>query len=182
VNETSEDPGRGDFVPVADVVKAVGLRGEVKLYPLLDFHAPLLGTRFLRWDDGEAAEFERARPAGNCVAVKPVGCDDRDAAEGLVGRQLGFVAADYAADDFPRPDGGLPFRFLGREVRRPDGESLGEVEEVRRYAAQVLLVLRHQGREVMIPAVPPILVGDIAPGAAANVPVVVDPPEGLLDA
>ena len=32
------------FVPVAEVVKAVGLRGQYKLYPLLDWHPPLLET------------------------------------------------------------------------------------------------------------------------------------------
>ncbi len=170
------------FVPIADVVKAVGLRGEIKLYPLLDFHAPLLSSQYLRWDDGAAVRFARARPAGSCVAARPEGCDDRDAAERLVGRQVGFLAADYAAADFPRPADGLPFRFLGREVRDPGGAPLGTVDEVRRYAAQVLLVLEREGREVMIPAVPPILVGDIGPGSAPDDPVVVDPPEGLLDA
>lgn len=170
------------FVPIADVVKAVGLRGEVKLYPLLDFHAPLLASAYLRWDHGEPVQFEKARPAGSCVAAKPAGSDDRDTAERLVGRQVGFAPADYAAADFPRPQDGLPFRFLGREVRLTDGTVLGTVQEVRRYATQVLLVLEHAGREVMIPAVPPILVQDVAPGSGAEQPVVIDPPEGLLDA
>ena len=172
----------GAFGPIADVVKAVGLRGEVKLYPLLDFHAPLLASEHLCWDHGEPVRFEKARPAGSCVAVKPVGCDDRDAAEQLVGRQVGFAAAAYAAEDFPRPQDGMPFRFLGREVRLPDGTVLGTVQEVRRYATQVLLVLELAGREVMIPAVPPILVQDVGPASRPEEPVVVDPPEGLLDA
>jgi len=166
------------FVPVADVVKAVGLRGEVKLYPLLDFHGPLLTSPFLRWQDGSEAVLERARPAGNCVAVKPEGCDDRDGAESLVGRQLGFRSDDYLAADFPRPPQGLPFRYLGRTVQRAGGEVLGEVQEVRRYAGQVLLVIDYQQREVMIPAVEPIL----RPDHGLTGPLVVDPPEGLLDA
>lgn len=169
---------RDDFVPVADVVKAVGLRGEVKLYPLLDFHAPLLASCYLRWQDGSAAELERARPAGNCVAVKPRGCDDRDQAEAMVGRQLGFRAGDYVAADFPRPTSGLPFRYLGRSVQQRDGTALGPVVEVRRYASQVLLVIEHEGREVMIPAVAPIL----QPDDELAGPLIVDLPEGLLDA
>jgi 16S rRNA processing protein RimM len=166
------------FVPIADVVKAVGLRGEVKLYPLLDFHAPLLGSDYLLWDDGQTAVFEKARPAGNCVAVKPAGCDDRDQAEAMVGRRLGFPRARYLDAAFPRPAEGLPFRYLGRTVQRVDGEVLGTVQEVRRYAAQVLLVIEYEGREVMIPAVAPIM----APDAGLDGPLVVDPPEGLLDA
>jgi ribosomal 30S subunit maturation factor RimM len=171
------EPTNG-FVPVADVVKAVGLRGEVKLYPLLDFHAPLLESPFLIWQDGTAAVLERARPAGTSVAVKPAGCDDRDAAEALVGRQLGFRRGDYLNDAFPRPRAGLPFRFLGRPVQRVDGVVLGPVIEVRRYVEQVLLVVEYAGREVLIPAVWPILQAD----AGIDGPLVIDPPEGLLDA
>jgi 16S rRNA processing protein RimM len=166
------------FVPIADVVKAIGLRGEVKLYPLLDFHAPLLATGFLRWDDGETAPLESARPAGTGVAVRPRGCMTRDEAERLVGRQLGFDREAYLDAAFPRPDEGLPFRYLDREVRTRDGELLGCIQEVRRYAAQILLVIDRAGREVMIPAVEPIVEVDDAIAG----PVVADPPEGLLDA
>ncbi|MEZ4388626.1 MAG: hypothetical protein R3D98_13865 [Candidatus Krumholzibacteriia bacterium] len=167
-----------DFVPIADVVKAVGLRGEVKLYPLLDFHAPLLTSGFLVWDDGTPAVLEKARPAGTCVAVKPQHCDDRDTAERQIGRQLGFSRAAYARPDFPRPADGLPFRYLDRELRDPAGELLGTVQEVRRYATQVLLVTERDGREVMIPAVEPILERD----DALSGPLVVHAPEGLFDA
>jgi len=166
------------FVPIADVVKAVGLRGEVKLYPLLDFHAPLLETAYLIWDDGSQAAMEKARPAGSAVAVKPAGCDDRDQAESLVGRQLGFQRDRYLEAEFPRPQGGLPFRYEDREVLTVDGMSLGMVHEVRRYTGQTLLVIMHDGREVMIPAVEPILRSD----DGLEGPLVVDLPEGLLDA
>jgi 16S rRNA processing protein RimM len=166
------------FVPIADVVKAVGLRGEVKLYPLLDFHAPLLATDFLRWDGGGVARFEKARPAKGGVAVKPEGCDTREQAEALIGCRLGFARSDYLDPAFPRPDDGLPFRYLGRTVEDGDGAVLGTINEVRRYAAQVLLVIEHEGREVMIPAVDPICEID----DALEGPVVVSLPEGLLDA
>lgn len=167
-----------EFVPIADVVKAVGLKGEVKLYPLLNFHAPLLASDVLVWNDGSSAPLERSRPSGGCVAVKPLGCDDRNAAEAMVGRQIGFPRDAYADAAFPRPAEGLPFRFLGRDVQLADGGSLGTVQEVRRYAAQVLLVIEHEGREVMIPAVDPILLDD----GGLEGPLVVDPPEGLFDA
>jgi ribosomal 30S subunit maturation factor RimM len=49
---------------------------------------------------------------------------------------------------------------------------------VRRYAAQVLLVIEREGREALIPAVDPIVEVD----DAMEGPVVADPPEGLLDA
>jgi len=166
------------FVPIADVVKAVGLKGEVKLYPLLDFHAPVLDSEFLLWDDGSEAVLEKVRPAGQCVAVKPQHCDDRNQAEAQIGRQLGFQRDAYRQAGFPRPAGGLPFRFLGREVQKDDGEVLGTVQEVRRYVAQTLLVLELDGREVMIPAVEPI----VEPDDSLEGPLVVHIPEGLFDA
>lgn len=171
-------PIADSFVPIADVVKAVGLRGEVKLYPLIDFHAPLLESAFLVWGDGAPVDLEKARPAGQCVAVKPAGCDDRNQAEALVGRQLGFQRDRYLDAGFPRPSGGLPFRYEGRAVQTVGGEDLGPVQEVRRYTGQVLLVILYDGREVMIPAVEPIL----RPDDGLEGPLVVDLPEGLLDA
>ena len=51
------------FVAIGAVVKAVGLRGEVKLYPLIDFWDDLLGSRFTVWDDGSPAPVVRHRPA-----------------------------------------------------------------------------------------------------------------------
>ncbi len=165
------------FVAIAEVVKAVGLRGEVKLYPLIDFHAPLLDSPYARWADGSDFVVERARPSGDCVVVKLRGSDDRDTAENLVGREIGFARADYAAADFPRPPEGLPFRYLDRPVVTVAGEDVGPVVEVRRYATQVILIVAHDGREVMIPAVSPILRPD---GELAG-PLVVDPPRGLLD-
>lgn len=166
------------FVPVAEVVKAVGLRGEVKLYPLVDFHAPLLESRYLRWQDGAPAVFLRGRASGGCVVAAFEGCADRDAAEAMVGRELGFAREDYLAPDFPRPAGGLPFRYLGRPVVTTAGETVGLVDEVRRYTAQVLLVVLREGREILIPAVAPIL----RPDEGLEGPLVIDPPAGLLDA
>jgi len=165
------------FVPVAEVVKAVGLKGEVKLHPLLDFHGPLLDSDYLVWEDGSAARILGRRPAGNCVAVRTDISRDRDAAEALVGREVGFRRDDYLRRDFPRPADGLPFRYLGREVVTADGHPVGTVDEVRRAGSWFLLVVVRDGREILIPAVEPILRAD----DALEGELVVDPPEGLLD-
>ena len=81
---------------------------------------------------------------------------------------------------FPRPPEGLPFRYLGRDVVTRAGEAIGEVEEVRFTGSQYLLVIPSRdgtGPEILIPAVAPILVEDDGVGG----PLVIDPPEGLLD-
>ncbi len=171
--------GAGDgFVVVAEVVKAVGLKGEGKLLPLVDWHGPLLGTDWLRWEDGSPLRVLRSRPSGACVVILSEDCRDRDGAEAAVGRRIGFRRDDYLAPDFPRPPGGLPFGLLGREViLAGSGETVGTVDEVRTGTVQRLLVVRRGGTEILIPAVEPILL----PDDGSDGPLVIDPPEGLLD-
>lgn len=170
--------GADRFVPVAEVVRAVGLRGEVKLYPLIDWDEGLLGSRHLVWDDGAPCAAELSRWDGACPIVRVPGCATREAAEASVGRQVGFRRTSYAEPDFPRPPEGLPFRLLGRPVLTVAGERVGVVDEVRRYARQVLLVVaRATGGEVLVPAVPPILREE----RGEDGPLVIDPPPGLLD-
>jgi 16S rRNA processing protein RimM len=168
------------FIVIGEMVKAVGLKGEVKLYPLLDFHEPLLDSRYLVWEDGGPVEIEWHRQAGSCEAVKVSGVVGRNAAEALVGRQLGFMSENYLEPDFPRPAGGLPFRYLGRQVTTVDGHEVGTVDEVRFTGSNYLLVIpdaRAVGREILIPAVEPIL----RPDEGLEDALVIDPPEGLLD-
>jgi 16S rRNA processing protein RimM len=168
------------FIVIGELVKAVGLKGEVKLYPLLDFHEPVLDSRYLVWKDGGPVEIEWHRQAGSCEAVKVSGVVGRNAAEAVVGRQLGFMSESYLEPDFPRPAGGLPFRYLGRLVTTVDGDEVGTVEEVRFTGSNYLLVIpdsRAEGREILIPAVEPILRLD----EGLEDTLVIDPPEGLLD-
>ncbi|MFH1842831.1 MAG: hypothetical protein ABIF77_06450 [bacterium] len=170
-------PDDADFVIVAEVVKAVGLRGEVKLFPFIDWHPPLLDSEFLRWDDGNLLVCRKARAQGQAVVIGLEGCRDRNQAENLVGRQIGFLRTDYLDPTFPRPPAGLPFRYLHREVCSKSGARVGAVSEVRRYGNQYMLVLLVAGREVLIPAVEPIL----RENDGLEGPLIIDPPEGLLD-
>lgn len=175
MTESAAQPDR--FVPIGEVVRPVGLRGEVKLYPLLDFHAPLLDSGYLKWQDGSRAEILRHRPAGSCLVLLARGAATREDALALVGRTLGFQAQDYLREDFPRPPQGLPFRYLGRPVVTRSGLDVGTVAEVRWTGGQLLLVVDRGTREVLIPAVPPIL----SPDEGIAGPLCIAPPEGLLD-
>ena len=167
-----------DFVPIAEVVKPVGLRGQYKLYPLLDWHPPLFETEFLRWRDGAPFRLAASRPDGVCLVVATADCATREEAEARVGREIGFDRSRYLDPSFPRPPEGLPFRYLGRTVVTVAGEEVGRVREVRRYATQVLLVVeRGASPEVLVPAVPPILRRD----EGLEGPLVIDPPPGLID-
>lgn len=165
------------FVRIGEVVKAIGLKGELKLYPLLDFFEPLLDTDFLVWQDGSKADVLNHRQAGSCVAIKVQDVTDRSAADAMIGRELGFVRTTYQEEGFPRPEEGLPFRYLDRPVRTVDGQLIGTVSEVRVGGARYLLVIPGEKGEILIPSVEPILRFD----DALEGELVIDPPEGLLD-
>ena len=177
---TRAETAPNQFVIIGEIVKAIGLKGEVKLYPLLDFRTELLACDYLVWADGAPVALIKQRPAGSCVALRLRGVDDRNAAEAMVGRELGFMSHSYLAADFPKPDGGLPFRWLGREVQTTTGQRIGIVTEVRVAGAGHMLVVpdpEQADGEIMIPAVPPILRTE---NELSGV-LVIDPPEGLFD-
>ncbi len=169
-----------DFVCTGELVKAVGLKGEVKLYPLLDHFDELLDSPYVVWSDGSAVPVKRYRQAGSCLAVKFEGVNSRNDAEAMVGRKLGFIKPQYLEADFPKPRQGLAFRFVGREVRTKDGLQIGTVSEVRVGGGQYLLVIpdpEDSKLEILIPAVEPILQKD----DSIEGDLIIDPPEGLLD-
>jgi len=172
-----DDKLAGDFVTIAEVVKAVGLRGEIKLYPLIDWYEPLLGSDYLRWNDGAVVEVDSWRHSRDCYVVKTAGLDDRDAADNARGRSVGFLRSQYTEPAFPKPPGGLPFRYVGRPVCTVTGDEIGTVDEVRRHGAQYTLVIQGEEGEVLIPAVAPILRSE----DGLDGPLTIDPPKGLLD-
>lgn len=162
---------------MGQVVKAIGLKGELKFYPFLDYFDELLDSPFVVWQDGSEAGIRRYRQAGSCVAVSVDGVHNRNAAEAMIGRELGFLRSSYDDVGFPRPEAGLAFRFLGREVRTTDGKSVGIVDEVRLAGGVHLLVIGEGDKAILIPAVSPILeMNDSLEGD-----LIIDPPEGLLD-
>ncbi len=177
---TSAEMTANRFVVIGETVKAIGLRGEVKLYPLLDFRRELLLSPYLRWADGTRVDITKHRQAGSCEALKLRDVHDRNMAEAVVGRQLGFMSHSYLEPDFPKPEGGLPFRWLGREVQTIDGQKVGVVAEVRITGAGHMLVVEdpeNAGQELLIPALAPILQPE---DDLAGV-LLIDPPEGLFD-
>lgn len=145
---------------MAEIVKAVGLKGEVKVLPGGDFSEPVLASEFLRREEPDGwkpARVERARWKGETVIVKLAGIDGRSAAEQIVGQWLGFAVGDYDHPRFPRPDEPAPFLYHGVSVITVDGEDLGTVEEVMTLPANMVLVVRGERGELLIPVIPPVV-------------------------
>ncbi len=103
------------------------------------------------------------------------GYDSREEVEALRDTLLEVPVAELP--DLEDPDSYYDHQLVGLAVRLPDGTALGEVSAVRHEGADLLVVRRTDGGELLVPFVAAIVpTVDVAGGH-----VVVDPPEGLLD-
>ena len=103
------------------------------------------------------------------------GVESREAAEELRNTELHVPVAELPA--LEDPDDYYDHQLVGLTARLPDGTELGAVAAVRHEGADLLVVRRVEGGELLVPFVTAIVpTVDVADGV-----VVVDPPEGLLD-
>lgn len=166
-------------VTLGTIVKAVGMKGEVKLNPGPDFWPGALRAKELNLvSDGAArrtVHVDRHRTKGKTYILKLDSIDTIDGAESVVGCDL-EVALD-GLDESARPDTQLPFQVIGLEVRLPDGTVLGWVVDLLLGRGQNCYIVEGEGEQFLIPDVPGIVCRtDLEAGF-----VEVDPPEGLLE-
>jgi 16S rRNA processing protein RimM len=181
-----------DLVLVGQIARPHGLRGDVYVNPETDFleerFAPgveLLmrrpsqdGKRSLDGKDGsaiapiriEAVRFHNGRPI-----VRFEGLASIDQAETLGGATLWIRAASRA----PLRDGRYYHdALIGCAVETVTGAAVGQVTRIDAFGSAPLLVVTDGRHEVLIPLAEAICVR-IDPAARR---IVIDPPEGLLEA
>lgn len=125
-------------------------------------------------DRREPQRITGARRQGDALLVTFAGCETAEAASALVGRLIAVPEAEA----LPLPRGHFyPWQLEGCRVLTEEGREVGRVTRIERAGAQDLWVVRADGREHLIPAVPEI-VTDVDLAARR---VVIRPPEGLLD-
>ena len=164
---------------IGEIVRAHGLRGELKVAPLTD-HPERFRTlsECVLWDASRDARETRrittARPHGDSVLMTVVGCDSADAASGLVGRLVALPLTEALP---PGPGRFYPWQLEGARVVLEDGQDVGRLARIEPSPAHDLWVVANGDREHLIPAVPEIVL-DVDIAAAR---VVIRPPDGLLD-
>ncbi len=147
-----------DLCLIGSIVAAHGIRGGLKVQSFSD-----VPGRFSRLETvllGHAPE--RVRPAvvvdaagdGSRVILQLEDCDDREAAELLVGLNI-YVEDAEMAD----PPEGRHFihDLIGCTVQTASGEYRGTVRDVMLLPANDIYVVEFEGREVLLPAVPAIV-------------------------
>ncbi len=167
-----------DTVVIGRICRPHGVRGEVTVEvrtydPDLRF-AP---GAVLRTEPAERGPLTVAgrRWNGEVLLLAVDGVDTREAAEALRNTELHVPVADLPA--LEDPDAFYDHQLVGLTARLPDGTDLGTVGAVRHEGADLLVVRRVEGRELLVPFVTAMVpTVDLAAGY-----LVVDPPEGLLD-
>lgn len=161
------------------IVKAVGLRGEVKLLPAPDFWPDALSADALDVVIDEQARrtvhVSRHRPKGNTFILKFDGIDTIDAAEPLVGGRV-EISLD-ALGGVNLPDKVLPCQLIGLDVALSDGTPFGVVVDMLLGSAQDCLIIEKDAERYLVP-----FVSDLVRRVSIEEGIIeIDPPEGLLD-
>jgi len=125
-------------------------------------------------DRREDVQIADCRFDGDELFVRMEGVSSPEEAKRFSGRFLAVAQEDA----LPAPEGHFyPWEMTGAVVETREGQRVGEFVGVEDHAAQPLWIVAHEGRELLVPAVPEIVVD-------VNVKerrIVIDPPEGLLD-
>jgi|WetSurMetagenome_2_1015567.scaffolds.fasta_scaffold21690_7 16S rRNA processing protein RimM len=168
-----------DTAILGTIVKAVGLKGEVKLLPSPDFWLDALKAESLEVVGGDAVlrtvRVERSRPKGETYILKLDGIDTIEAAEPLIGSSLGLSLTALGGAELP--DELLPCQLIGLDVVLKSGEPSGVVVDMLLGPVQNCLIVERDGERYLVPHVP-----DIVRRVSIEEGIVeIDPPEGLLD-
>jgi 16S rRNA processing protein RimM len=144
-------------VIVGRLVKAFGIRGEVKFNPTDDFWEEVLSSKRLVYrretaDGVKEGPFslKHFRPHKNCYVFTFDGVQDRNTAEALVGADI-FVDIDTIDVDLPEQR--RPFQVVGMTVKNEDGEVLGTVSSIIFSPAHDVYEVTGDSGDFMVPAI-----------------------------
>ena len=147
------------LVTIGRVIKARGLRGEIKVESLSNVsdRFKFLHEVTLELKNGKNINFniEYSRISGVNIIFKLNGIDNRDAAEKLRGAYIN-VKLDNVA---PLEDNSYyNFDLVGMGVFDSDNNKIGSVTRIEQYPANDVIVVEKETEEVMIPAIKEFIV------------------------
>jgi len=142
-----------DLIVIGRIVRAHGIRGEVKVLPYNSESALLsiLTEYYLKNPTGDLVEqrAESVRRSGRFYLVKLRGCENRAQALELVASEL-----LVRRDDLPEAGDGEYYNYdlLGCEVILKSGMSLGVLDDIISTCAHdILSVITAKGEEILLP-------------------------------
>lgn len=143
-----------DKFRVGVIANTHGIRGEVKVYPTTEEPARFKKLKQVLLDTGkEFLELEIAsvRFFKNLVIVKFKGIDTINDIEQYKGMDL-YVTRENA---LPLEEGEYYLAdIIGARVLTEEGEDFGELTDILETGANLVYVVQHEGKEVLLPVIP----------------------------
>lgn len=173
------EPSGGRVLPVGEIGRPHGVKGEMKIYPYSGNPESLrsYGRLLVAMpEDGATQSYELSscRSQGQFAVIKLAGIDTRSEAALLTGCQVlvdRHEMPELTDDEFYWHD------LQGMAVVTTLGRQLGTVSRLMSTGAHDILVVTDRGREYLIPALAAFVVAIDAESKT----ITVDPPEGLLE-
>jgi 16S rRNA processing protein RimM len=164
-------PDRG-LVVVGQVVKAFGIRGEIKIKPFTESFEVFKRSPALIFDESPH-KVSKIRIHKGAALVSLEGIDTREQAERLVGTLVKTEEANLP----PKEEGEYYwFELIGMKVVTAAGRYLGEITQITPTGANDVLHVTTAGREILLPVTDEVVV---QVDAEKNT-MIVDPLEGLI--
>lgn len=142
-----------DFFRVGVIANTRGIRGEVKVFPTTDDVQRFTWLKDVYLDTGKEKlklEVSSVRFFKNLVIVKFKGIDNINDIEKYKGKDLLVTREDaipLEEDEFYLSD------IIGAEVFTEDDEFFGNLKDVLETGANLVYVVEHEDREVLLPAI-----------------------------
>lgn len=174
----ARESGAGEkYIPIAEVDRVRGLRGEVVVTVHADDPARMARLARVFLKDGEGyrpVAVEGVKRLRERAVLKLSGFGTPEEARVLVGAVL-FIPPEAST---PAPQGRYyAYQLVGLTARLADGTAVGTVKEVLAQGEQSLLVIEGESGEILIPFVKSIcVVCEPEEGRLT-----IDPPAGLID-
>lgn len=150
-----------EFVLLGKVVKAHGIRGELKIRPFVESPENIRQYQrlYITLDEQPPQSSaipwtnRHSRTSGKGVILQLAECTSREQAEALAGAAIWLPIADLP----PLPEGEFYLHSLRGKtvclVEAQGGEVLGKVQAIISSAGQDILVIRNDAEEFLVPAV-----------------------------
>lgn len=155
--ELSGSPdGEPVYLTVGFIRRPHGLRGEMVMDLHTDFPERMRsGRKLLVGEDHRSLTLAGARPHQTGLLVKFRGIDTPEDA-GKLRNQWVYIQSSEAP---PLPDGRIyQHELFGFQVVDENGQALGELVEILETGANNVYVVRDEsGRELLLPAIPPVI-------------------------
>lgn len=143
-----------DFFRVGAIANTHGIKGEVKVFPTTDDVKRFDFLKQVFLDTGKEKlelEVEKVRYFKNLVIVKFKGIDNINDIEKYKGCDL-FVTRENAV---PLEEGEYYLAdIMEASVVTEDGEDFGVLKDVLETGANLVYVVEHEGKEVLLPVIP----------------------------